>query len=136
MVFRHFSTHSVTVRHKALVRTDAGVPLSALAEYIDWAVSYAAPKNVYTFGHIGIGILHLLLPFDPDSESDTLAAMRFRKEAALKAVSLGGTVSGEHGIGLGNRDSALLEYGGAIRYMREIKRVFDPMGIMNPGKVL
>jgi len=132
---RHFGTRAVTAGQN-IVRIDAGVPLSALSEYMNWAISYAAPKSVYAFGHVGIGIVHLLMPFDPDDDSDTMTALDFKKEAALKAVSLGGTVSGEHGIGLGNRDFAIKQYKNTLDYMKGIKKVFDPKGIMNPGKVI
>ena len=133
---RHFGTRAVTAKYTHLVRTDAGVPLSALTEYINWAIDYASPKPVYAFGHVGIGILHLLMPFDPADRSDTRAAMEFKKQAALKAISLNGTVSGEHGIGIGNLDFAIQQYGEALPYMKRIKAVFDPNGIMNPGKVI
>lgn len=81
-------------------------------------------------------IIHLLLPFDPKNLSSIKAAGECKKQAALKAISLNGTVSGEHGIGLGNRECALQQYGRSLPYMRQLKTIFDPKGIMNPGKVI
>ncbi len=133
---RHFGTRAVTAKNKAIVRTDAAVPLSALADYIRHVVSYIPSRPVYAFGHAGIGIVHLLMPFDPDDPSDTAKAADFKRMAAMTAVRMQGTVSGEHGIGIGNRAFAIQQYGAALPYMKELKSIFDPQGLMNPGKVL
>lgn len=93
--------------------------------------------KVVVFGHAGDGNLHVNLLFDRD---DRDAAARTERCVACimeAAVEAGGTVSGEHGIGLAKKKFMSLEVGTErLELMRGIKRVFDPEGIMNPGKVL
>jgi D-lactate dehydrogenase (cytochrome) len=133
---RHYGTRAVTARHGAVARTDAGVPVSRLKEYMDWAVDFVAPEPVYAFGHVGIGIVHLLIPVDPSDGDSVARAAEFKKQAALAALRMGGTVSGEHGIGIGNIETALVQYGKSWKYMKDLKTIFDPRGLMNPGKLL
>ena len=90
-----------------------------------------------SFGHAGNGNLHVNLLYDPAD-----AAQRARAEAAMARVfaltlSLGGTLSGEHGIGLAKREFMPQAIDSAtLALMRQIKSVFDPAGILNPGKLL
>lgn len=133
---RHYGTRAVTHQAKAVVRTDAGVPLTKMLEYVDWATSYTDQLPVYAFGHLGIGIIHLLIPYDPDDPSQMEMATAFKKDAAIKAVELGGTVSGEHGIGIGNKEALKVQLGNKSEIYMQIKRLFDPYGIMNPTKLL
>ncbi len=89
-----------------------------------------------TFGHIGDGNLHPNLVFDP-RDAEEVARIERAAEALIKAaVELGGTLSGEHGIGLLKREYLPLAVPAQnLEFYRQIKAVFDPFGIMNPGKV-
>ncbi len=117
---------------------DISVPLSSLATMVR-KIDLIAQKHdllVATLGHAGDGNLHpqFSLRGEPDEEDRIKEAI---EEIVSLAVSLGGTLTGEHGVGQEKRDllpSALDQ--GAYKTMEEIKKVFDPLGIMNPGKVL
>ena len=118
---------------------DVGVPrgrVTALLEAID-EIARRRGVRIATFGHAGDGNLHPNFVFerdDPRAEALTEAA---RADLFRAAIALGGTITAEHGIGTSRR-SALVDQVGpdAIRVMRSIKAALDPLGILNPGKVL
>jgi D-lactate dehydrogenase (cytochrome) len=116
--------------------TDVCVPVSALAEVI-LATSEdiaAAPVPAYIVGHVGDGNFHCVFMLR-DGEEDIVHALADR--IALRAIASGGTVSGEHGIGLGKRGYLEREHGpDAVALMRALKATLDPHDILNPGKVL
>ena len=93
--------------------------------------------RIGTFGHAGDGNLHPDLVFergDPDAEAKTEAV---KKDLYRAALDLGGTVTGEHGIGMARRDWLEAQRGAdAVRVMRSIKAALDPLGILNPGRVI
>lgn len=118
----------------ATVRADVAIPIGALPAMVE-RVSVLADERglaVHLFGHAGIGILHALVLADPD---DRAAANAARDALIEHALALGGASSGEHGMGLGNRTWAEREHGPALSLMQGVKRVFDPHGILNPGKI-
>jgi D-lactate dehydrogenase (cytochrome) len=136
---RHFTTRAIQALnpHAKTIRTDMGFPISRLPEVVEQSYAIAERHGVvlHTFGHAGIGILHALLREDPN---DTVrwAAANAAKDAIVSFVlSVGGTASGEHGIGLGSRKYMRQEHGPALELMKGIKQVFDPKGILNPGKI-
>jgi glycolate oxidase len=90
-----------------------------------------------TFGHAGDGNLHPNFVFDRDDPTADAMYARLQPELYRAAIRLGGSVTGEHGVGLARR-AYLEEQRGAdaVRYMRAIKATLDPLGILNPGKVL
>ena len=121
------------------ITTDACVPVSQLPEMllktrhdIDEA-GLTAPL----FGHVGDGNFHSLLLFDPEKPEEYEACKRVSVKMGERAIELGGTCTGEHGIGTGKR-LLLAEMVGStgIDCMRAIKNAFDPKGLLNPGKVL
>ena len=116
------------------VRSDVAIPIGALPELVAAAQAIAASQGVlaHVFGHAGIGILHVLILADPAERPRAAAA---RVALLERTLALGGAVSGEHGMGLGNRDFAVRALGPALDVMRQIKSVFDPHGILNPGKI-
>jgi D-lactate dehydrogenase (cytochrome) len=121
------------------VSTDVCVPISRLAECVhetmDDVKSYIAP--VPLLGHIGDGNFHLMFLVDPAKPQETELARAFNKRLVERALRLEGTCTGEHGVGLGKMGSMQLELGDdVIDVMRDIKRVFDPENLMNPGKVV
>lgn len=119
--------------------TDAAVPLSLLPEAVTRAEAiFAGQPFVWSMlGHVADGNFHALLLFDPSDSAASDAAHAAAKELTREVIALGGTCTGEHGIGLGKRQ-ALLDQAGApaVDVMRSIKEALDPRNILNPGKVL
>jgi D-lactate dehydrogenase (cytochrome) len=119
--------------------TDVCVPISRLAECIvetklDLAESSLVAPMV---GHVGDGNFHLLLLVDPNSPEEQAKAERLHERLIQRALSMGGTITGEHGVGLGKQKYMKSEHGaGALAVMRAIKQALDPEHIMNPGKML
>jgi D-lactate dehydrogenase len=121
------------------INEDVVVPVSRIPQLVDGvhalADEFALP--IVSFGHAGNGNLHVNILYDPAD-----AAQHARAHAALARVfaltlSLGGTLSGEHGIGLAKREFMPLALDPAtLALMRQVKAVFDPAGILNPGKLL
>src|SRR5262249_34850017 len=87
---------------------------------------------IHLFGHAGIGILHALVLAD---DAERPAAEAARDALVEHALALGGSCSGEHGMGLGNSRYAAREHGPALALMQGVKALFDPRGILNPGKM-
>lgn len=119
--------------------TDAAVPLSRLPEAVARAEAIFTdqPFAWSMLGHVADGNFHALLLFDPSDSAASEAAQAAAKELTREVIALGGTCTGEHGIGLGKRQ-ALIDQAGAptVDVMRSIKRALDPRDILNPGKVL
>jgi D-lactate dehydrogenase (cytochrome) len=95
-------------------------------------VATAHGVALHCFGHAGIGILHTLARVEPGERAAADATRAALVEAAL---ALGGSCSGEHGMGLGNRAFAAREHGPALALMQGVKALFDPRNILNPGKM-
>ena len=136
---RHFTTRAVQALNPRAktIRTDMGFPISYLPQVIDRSYAIAERHDVvlHTFGHAGLGILHALLREDPADEQRWAIANRAKDEIVAFVLSIGGTASGEHGIGLGSQKYVTQEHGAALELMKGIKHVFDPKGILNPGKI-
>ena len=120
------------------VVTDCCVPISALAECIARTQALVADNNLIApiVGHVGDGNFHLLILVDPEDAEEVAAAKRVASEINDIALSFGGTVSGEHGIGSGKRVYLPKEHGAAYGVMGALKRTLDPQNIMNPGKLV
>ena len=86
--------------------------------------------------HAGDGNYHVLFMLDPDDADERAAAERLNDELVEHALAVGGTCTGEHGVGAGKLGYLEREHGDLLPLMREIKRAFDPNGILNPGKVV
>jgi D-lactate dehydrogenase (cytochrome) len=118
--------------------TDVCVPISRLAEAVvqaqDDAVRLGLTSTIV--GHVGDGNFHAGLSVDPNDPDEMKRAEEFTTALAETALRLGGTVSGEHGVGLGKMKHMYAEHGAALTYMRAIKAAFDPLNILNPGKML
>jgi glycolate oxidase len=130
---RRLTSAFLKERHPRKVSEDIVVPRSRLAEFFEGLERLGLPA--VTYGHLGDGNLHvnLLAAGETDPavvESQVLALFRL-------AVSLGGTLSGEHGIGLAKREAFLaLADPAQLRALRALKAALDPCGIFNPGKVI
>jgi D-lactate dehydrogenase (cytochrome) len=90
----------------------------------------------FLVGHVGDGNFHFGYLIDPDNEQERTTAETLNHQLVMRALSLEGTCTGEHGIGLHKIDFLVSEAGaGAVSLMRTIKRALDPHNIMNPGKI-
>ena len=121
------------------INEDVVVPVSRIPALVDGvqALSREFALPIVCFGHAGNGNLHVNLLYDPaDARQAERAAAAMSRVFAL-ALSLGGTLSGEHGIGLAKREFMTQAVPPAtLALMRQLKAVFDPDGILNPGKLL
>ncbi|MGP6087984.1 FAD-binding oxidoreductase [Antarctobacter jejuensis] len=118
--------------------TDVCVPISHLAEAVAQSQADAQRLGLTAtiVGHVGDGNFHAGLSVDPTDPDEMARAHDFTHALGETALRLGGTVSGEHGIGIGKQSFMAAEHGAALTYMRAIKQAFDPKGILNPGKLL
>ncbi|APZ54094.1 FAD-binding oxidoreductase [Salipiger abyssi] len=123
---------------KRTYSTDVCVPISRLAEAVALARQEASTRGLICtiVGHVGDGNFHCGLRFDPKDADQVAQVLAFSGALAEAALRLGGTVTGEHGIGLGKQKYMQAEHGPALDWMRRIKMSFDPQGILNPGKML
>ncbi|MHA6262574.1 FAD-binding oxidoreductase [Arenibacterium sp. CAU 1754] len=123
---------------KHLWPTDVCVPISKLAEAVTQAQQDAVRLGLTStiVGHVGDGNFHAGISVDPDNPDEMARAEDFTKALAETALRLGGTVSGEHGVGLGKQKYMVAEHGPALAVMHAIKASLDPMNILNPGKML
>ncbi len=118
--------------------TDICVPLSELAAAVSLARAEVDRRGLTggILGHAGDGNVHLALLVDPDDPAEVAASDELVEVLVADALARGGTCTGEHGIGLGKLGALEREHGDLLPLMRGIKDLFDPHGIMNPGKVL
>ena len=118
--------------------TDICVPISALAQAVEETRADIARSAISgpILGHLGDGNFHAILLIDPDNSSEYRAAMQISDRMAERALALGGTCTGEHGIGIGKLKFMEQEHGLAWEVMRGLKRQMDPLNILNPGKLL
>ena len=117
---------------------DATVPRSELAKMIRFVEAVAKKYNlrIGTFGHMGDGNLHPTFLTDERNKEEMRRVEEAFKEIFDEAIRLGGTITGEHGVGLAKK-SFLPKFAGdaQMRVMRELRRALDPRGILNPGKM-
>lgn len=122
---------------RALV-TDICVPVSALAQAVaeTQADIAAGPIPGPILGHVGDGNFHAILMVDPNLPAELETAKALSHRMVERALRLGGTATGEHGVGIGKLDYMAREHGAGWQVMGDIKRALDPLGIMNPGKLV
>ena len=118
--------------------TDVCVPISRLAECIVETKkdNSGASFPISLVGHAGDGNFHLLYIIDPDRQDEIEEAQRLNERLVLRALAMGGTSTGEHGIGYGKMKFMEAEHGRSLDVMRTLKRALDPDNRMNPGKVV
>ncbi|MER7670592.1 FAD-linked oxidase C-terminal domain-containing protein [Kitasatospora sp. NPDC096128] len=118
---------------------DVAVPRSRLAEMLN-GVAEIAERHALTIGvvsHAGDGNTHPIVIFDAADPEQTARARRSFDEIMALGLELGGTITGEHGVGLLKRDWLARELGPVgLELQRQVKAVFDPLGILNPGKMV
>ncbi len=137
---RHDAYWSVVHANPGLsgLATDACVPISRLADAVLATKRDLAEHGIKSgiVGHVGDGNFHCLPMFDPNDQAQLEQVRGFTQRLAERTLAMGGTVSGEHGIGIGKMKYLEAEHGAGVGVMRLIKQALDPAGIMNPGKVL
>ncbi len=119
--------------------TDVCVPISKLADCIAETQQDIVATGLFApiIGHVGDGNFHSTIFIDPDDKLMLETALEFDKRLVQRALDMGGTCTGEHGIGIGKLKHMRNEHGdGAIATMQSIKQALDPHNIMNPGKVV
>ena len=122
-----------------IISTDTCVPISRLADCLLESVAEADASGIPYFlvGHVGDGNFHFGYAIDPESNDERARAEDLNLSLVQRAIRLGGTCTGEHGIGLHKMDFLLQETGaGAVQMMRTIKHALDPHNLMNPGKIM
>ena len=120
------------------ITTDTCVPISRLADALLECVQEADASGIPYFivGHVGDGNFHFGYLIDPDNDDERRRAEDLSRQLVQRAIRLGGTCTGEHGIGIHKQDFLREEAGdGAIQMMRTIKQALDPKNILNPGKI-
>ena len=118
--------------------TDVCVPISRLAECILETrkdideIGLIAPIA----GHVGDGNFHVVMLLDPNVAEEVQVCEQFNERLIKRALSMQGTITGEHGIGYGKRKYLRDEHGDAVTLMRQLKQMMDPLNLLNPDKVL
>ena len=120
------------------VVTDMCVPISRLAEAIEETRADIAASSIPgpILGHVGDGNFHAILMLEENNADELKTAKELAQRMAERALRLGGTITGEHGVGAGKMPLMPAEHGDAWNVMAEIKRTLDPQNIMNPGKMV
>ena len=121
-----------------VISTDCIVPISRLADLIDGVRQDIAASGLQAaiLGHVGDGNFHTLIMTE-DSDAGHARALDLDRKIVARALAMGGSCSGEHGVGLGKLEFLETEHGaGALSVMRALKATLDPLNILNPGKLL
>ncbi len=136
---RHEAWETIHRAHpgKETLIVDAAVPISRYPEMVIFSQELVDRQNAvgYVFGHAGDGNLHVVLVGDPANEKEWSVLEDINHSIVTRAVELGGTCTGEHGVGIGKRKFMQLEHGRSYELMKRIKELVDPKGLMNPGKI-
>jgi D-lactate dehydrogenase (cytochrome) len=136
---RHEAWETIHRAHpgKDTLIVDAAVPISNYPQMVIFSQDLVDQEKAvgYVFGHAGDGNLHVVLVGDPGDRKEWDALEEINRRIVTRAVEIGGTCTGEHGIGIGKRRFMSLEHGEGYTLMRQIKDLIDPKGLMNPGKI-
>jgi len=137
---RHDAYWAILAAHpgKTGYVTDVCVPISALARAVAETEADIAASGIPgpIAGHVGDGNFHSILIVDPGDPAQHDIALALSHRMAERALRLGGTVTGEHGVGLGKRRYMEAEHGEGWAVMGQLKRALDPANLMNPGKLV
>jgi D-lactate dehydrogenase (cytochrome) len=122
---------------KAVV-TDVCVPISRLAHAVEETRADIAASGIPgpILGHVGDGNFHAILLVDPERPDEAATAKHLAARMAERSLRLGGTITGEHGVGLGKLGLMEAEHGAAWQVMGSLKHALDPLNLMNPGKMV
>jgi D-lactate dehydrogenase (cytochrome) len=116
---------------------DIAVPITAYPEMIAMAMEEKQKSGIptYIFSHAGDGNLHIAIEGKKGDEKEWAVIEEISGRMVSKALTMGGTATGEHGVGIGKRRFMAAEHGDSLEWMKKIKVLFDPNGILNPGKM-
>ncbi len=116
---------------------DVAVPISSYPEMITFARQEAKRIGIpgYTFSHAGDGNIHLVYVGKKGNDAEWKLIHESSERIVMKALSLDGTCTGEHGVGIGKRKYMEKEHGKSLYWMKRVKELFDPKGILNPMKI-
>ena len=119
------------------VITDVCVPVSHLAEAIIKTRADIDEAGVTgpILGHVADGNFHCILLVDPANEAEVASAKALSDRMVRRGLDMGGTCTGEHGVGLGKQHHLLAQHGEGVAVMAQLKQALDPEGLMNPGKI-
>ncbi|HSO61175.1 MAG TPA: FAD-binding oxidoreductase [Desulfobacterales bacterium] len=128
--------HRAHPKQETLI-VDAAVPISRYPEMVVFAQQAVDTHQAigYVFGHAGDGNLHVVMAGDPANRTEWGKLEAINQAIVEKAIQVGGTCTGEHGVGIGKRKFMQMEHGESFELMRQIKNLIDPKGLMNPGKI-
>lgn len=118
--------------------SDVCVPISRLAECVTATLADIKQAGLIApiLGHVGDGNFHAIFLVDPDDEAEMERARTATNRMIDRSLAMGGSCTGEHGIGIGKHKALLDQHGEGVAVMRALKAAMDPTGILNPGKVL
>jgi D-lactate dehydrogenase (cytochrome) len=116
---------------------DTADPISKYSDMVEWGQRIVEKKGLkgYAFGHAGSGNLHMEILGIPEEKAQWQKVREAEEEIVHFALECGGTATGEHGIGIGKKKFMKKEHGESLTLMKRIKKLLDPNGIMNPGKI-
>ena len=131
-----WATKNIKPGKQESIATDVCVPISRLAECVTQTQADLEANGIYgpIIGHIGDGNFHVVLFCDRANVAEVKRVKEVYGRLIDRALAMGGTCTGEHGIGSGKRDYLAKEHGEGVEVMRQIKLALDPANIMNPGK--
>lgn len=127
------------IADKEIMATDVAVPISRLADCIMATKKELDESFLFApiVGHVGDGNFHTVIAFDPNDPRENEEAHRLNHLMVHRAISMEGTCTGEHGIGIGKKEYLEPELGkGSVELMKTVKRALDPHNILNPGKII
>jgi D-lactate dehydrogenase (cytochrome) len=135
---RHHAYETLVRNHPGqhIFIMDVAVPISAYPDLIEFSRQTIEKHGItgYMKGHAGDGNIHVELPYGDPATFEKVQAVN--GDIVRHAIALGGTATGEHGVGIGKRAYMADEHGESLDVMRQIKATLDPKGILNPGKVV
>lgn len=120
------------------ISIDVAVPISAYPEMIAFAGEQARKAGAaaaYIFGHAGDGNIHLIIETERGNRETGQRIKEANRSVVHKALALKGTATGEHGVGIGKAQFMEAEHGPSLEWMKKLKQLLDPHGILNPGKM-
>ncbi len=136
---RHEAWETIHRAHqgKETLIVDAAIPLSRYPEMVMFCQKLVEERGAvgYIFGHAGDGNIHVVMPGNPNDSREWSVVEEINERIVNRALELGGTCTGEHGVGIGKRKFMEREHGQSYELMKAIKELVDPRGLMNPDKI-